>query len=160
MVDDYTSAGLLPGVKKLLNKTGWIGTKVLMFAFDGDPTNEHLPHNYTDNHVAAYIGTHDNETIVGSFRDKTEYELAYLYEYLNIDKKAQIPNALIRLLYQSTADVAIVQMQDILELGSEARMNYPSTVGQNWRWRLTEEEALLDENRRAWIRNLAAVYRR
>ena len=130
MVDDYTSAGLLPGVKKLLNKTGWIGTKVLMFAFDGDPTNEHLPHNYTDNHVAAYIGTHDNETIVGSFRDKT------------------------------TADVAIVQMQDILELGSEARMNYPSTVGQNWRWRLTEEEALLDENRRAWIRNLAAVYRR
>ena len=69
-----------------------------MFAFDGDPTNEHLPHNYTDNHVAAYIGTHDNETIVGSFRDKTEYELAYLYEYLNIDRKAQIPNALIRLL--------------------------------------------------------------
>ena len=67
---------------------------------------------------------------------------------------------MIRLLYQSTADVAIVQMQDILELGSEARMNYPSTVGQNWRWRLTEEEALLDENRRAWIRNLAAVYRR
>ena len=160
MVDDYTSASLLPGVKKLLNKTGWIGTKVLMFAFDGDPTNEHLPHNYTDNHVAAYIGTHDNETIVGSFRDKTEYELAYLYEYLNIDRKAQIPNALIRLLYQSTADVAIVQMQDILELGSEARMNYPSTVGQNWRWRLTEEEALLDENRRAWIRNLAVVYRR
>ena len=121
MVDDYTSAGLLPGVKKLLNKTGWIGTKVLMFAFDGDPTNEHLPHNYTDNHVSAYIGTHDNETIVGSFRDKTEYELAYLYEYLNIDRKAQIPNALIRLLYQSTADVAIVQMQDILELGRDRK---------------------------------------
>lgn len=62
-----------------------MGTKVMMFAFDGDPTNEYLPHNYTDSHVVAYIGTHDNETIVGSFSDKTDYELAYMYEYLNIE---------------------------------------------------------------------------
>ena len=60
-----------------------------MFAFDGDPTNEYLPHNYTDSHVVAYIGTHDNETIVGSFSDKTDYELAYMYEYLNIENKSQ-----------------------------------------------------------------------
>ena len=69
VADDYTSASLLPGVKKLLAKSGWMGTKVMMFAFDGDPTNEYLPHNYTDSHVVAYIGTHDNETIVGSFSD-------------------------------------------------------------------------------------------
>lgn len=85
VADDYTSASLLPGVKKLLAKSGWMGTKVMMFAFDGDPTNEYLPHNYTDSHVVAYIGTHDNETIVGSFSDKTDYELAYMYEYLNIE---------------------------------------------------------------------------
>ena len=96
VADDYTSASLLPGVKKLLAKSGWMGTKVMMFAFDGDPTNEYLPHNYTDSHVVAYIGTHDNETIVGSFSDKTDYELAYLYEYLNIENKSQVPNALIR----------------------------------------------------------------
>ena len=96
VADDYTSASLLPGVKKLLAKSGWMGTKVMMFAFDGDPTNEYLPHNYTDSHVVAYIGTHDNETIVGSFSDKTDYELAYMYEYLNIENKSQVPNALIR----------------------------------------------------------------
>lgn len=119
----------------------------MMFAFDGDPTNEYLPHNYTDSHVVAYIGTHDNETIVGSFSDKTDYELAYLYEYLNIENKSQVPNALIRELYHSTAELAIVQMQDILELGNEARMNYPSTVGHNWRWRMTSKPHRLDNER-------------
>lgn len=160
VADDYTSASLLPGVKKLLAKSGWMGTKVMMFAFDGDPTNEYLPHNYTDSHVVAYIGTHDNETIVGSFSDKTDYELAYLYEYLNIENKSQVPNALIRELYHSTAELAIVQMQDILELGNEARMNYPSTVGHNWRWRMTSKPHRLDNEKIAWIRNIAVVYRR
>ena len=158
IADDYTGAALLPGVKKLLSKTGWMGTKVLMFAFDGNTANEHLPHNYVNSQVAVYCGTHDNETIVGTFRDKTEYELAYLYQYLNISCKEEIPDALIRAAYASTADLAIIQMQDILKLGNEARMNEPSTVGGNWRWRLGQEE--LDESRIAWIRNLAAVYRR
>lgn len=158
IADDYTGAALLPGVRKLMSKTGWMGTKDLMFAFDGDTANENLPHNFEDNHVVIYAATHDNDTIVGTFRDKTEYELAYLYEYLNIHSKEEIPDALIRVAYASTADVAMVQMQDILKLGNEARMNQPSTVGVNWRWRMTSE--LLDEQRRAWIRNLAAVYRR
>ena len=158
IADDYTGASLLPGVKKLLGKTQWLNTRVLMFAFDGDTANEHLPHNYVDNHTVVYGGTHDNETIVGSFRDKTEYELAYLYEYLNITCKEEIPDALIRAAYASTADLAIIQMQDILKLGNEARMNAPSTVGFNWRWRLGKEQ--LDDSRRAWIRKLAAVYRR
>ena len=95
---------------------------------------------------------------MGHFRDKTEYELAYLYEYLNISSKEEIPDALIRAAYASTADLAIIQMQDVLRLGNEARMNAPSTVGYNWRWRLGKEQ--LSEERRAWIRNLAAVYRR
>lgn len=158
IADDYGGKALIPGVKKLLAKTGWLDTKVLMFAFDGDPSNEHLPHNYPGSHTVVYAGTHDNDTIVGYFRDKTEYELAYLYEYLNISSQEEIPDALIRCAYASIADIAVIQMQDLLKLGNEARMNAPSTVGYNWRWRLNKEQ--LAESRRAWIRNLAAVYRR
>ena len=158
IADDYGGKALIPGVKKLLAKTGWLDTKVLMFAFYGDPSNEHLPHNYPGSHTVVYAGTHDNDTIVGYFRDKTEYELAYLYEYLNISSQEEIPDALIRCAYASIADIAVIQMQDLLKLGNEARMNAPSTVGYNWRWRLNKEQ--LAESRRAWIRNLAAVYRR
>ena len=94
------------------------------------------------------------------YSEEWAYELAYLYEYLNIENKSQVPNALIRELYHSTAELAIVQMQDILELGNEARMNYPSTVGHNWRWRMTSKPHRLDNEKIAWIRNIAVVYRR
>lgn len=148
----------VPGVKKLMTKTGWPGMKILLFAFDGNTANEHLPHNYRDTNCVVYAGTHDNDTIVGYFRDKTEYELAYLYEYLNISSKEELPDAFIRLAYSSIANVVILQMQDILKLGNEARMNLPSTVGTNWRWRVGEET--LSEERRAWIRTMATIYRR
>lgn len=158
IADDYGNKVLVPGTRRLLHRAGWYGTKVLMFAFDGDPANEYLPHNYMDGHLVIYAGTHDNDTIVGYVRGKTEYELAYLYEYLNIDSQEEIPDAVIRCAYASIADIAIIQMQDLLKLGNEARMNEPSTIGCNWRWRLGREQ--LTESRRAWIRNLAAVYRR
>lgn len=148
----------VPAVKKLLAKTGWPGMHVLLFAFDGNTANEHLPHNYADGNLVVYAGTHDNETVVGYFRDKTEYELAYLYEYLNIKKKADIPDAVIRAAYASVADIVIMQMQDLLKLGNEARMNFPSTVGTNWRWRALKGS--LGEERRAWIRTMTLLYRR
>lgn len=147
-----------PGVKKLMAKTGWPGIKILILAFDDDTANEHLPHNYNDSNLVIYAGTHDNETIVGYFRDKSDYELAYLYEYLNIKGKEEIPDALIRAAYASIADVAIIQMQDLLRLGNDARMNAPSTVDYNWRWRVGKDT--LSDERREWIRTLAAVYRR
>ncbi|SFG19156.1 4-alpha-glucanotransferase [Lachnospiraceae bacterium C7] len=158
IADTYCGKALIPGVKKLLNKSGWLDVKVLMFAFDDDTSNEYLPHNYQNTDLAVYAGTHDNDTIVGFFRDKTDYELAYLYEYLNISCRDEIPDALIRAAYQSVGSLAIIQMQDILKLGNEARMNEPSTVGYNWRWRLGHEN--LNEKRRAWIRNIAITYRR
>ncbi len=148
----------VPAVKKLLAKTGWPGMKILLFAFDGNTANEHLPHNYEDSNLVVYAGTHDNETIVGYFRDKTEYELAYLYEYLNIKKKDDIPDAIIRTAYGSVADIAIMQMQDLLKLGNETRMNFPSTVGCNWSWRTLRES--LDEERRTWLRTMTLLYRR
>ena len=148
----------VPAVKKLLNKAGWPGMKVMLFAFDGNPANEHLPHNYQDGNLVVYAGTHDNETVVGFFRDKTEYELAFLYEYLNIQKKEEIPDAIIRTAYASVANIVIMQMQDLLKLGNEARMNFPSTVGSNWKWRTLSDS--LSEERRTWIRTMTLLYSR
>lgn len=149
---------VLPGVNKLIHKMGWPDIKILLFAFDGKADNEYLPHNYTDNNTVLYVGTHDNDTLVGYYRNHTDYELAYMYSYLNIENKEQISNAMIRTAYASVADVVILQMQDILQLGNEARMNRPSTVGINWKWRFTDE--LLPEERRSWIRTQTALYRR
>lgn len=149
---------VVPGVKKLIQRTGWPGMKILQFAFDGNPEHEFLPHNYTDTNTVVYGGTHDNETIVGYFQDKCEYELAFLYKYLNITSKEEIPDAIIRLAYSSTADVVIFQMQDLLKLGNEARMNLPSTIGTNWRWRMKEKN--FSKERINWIRTMVMIYRR
>ena len=148
----------VPGVKKLIQKTGWPGMKILIFAFDGNTAHEYLPHNFEDRNRVVYAGTHDNETVVGYFNDKTDYELAFLYEYLNIRSRSEIPSAFIRLAYSSIADVVIFQMQDILELGNEARMNYPSTVGTNWKWRMWKDA--LSEEQKSFIRTMATIYRR
>ena len=145
----------VPAVKKLLKKTGWPGMKVLLFAFDGNTGNEHLPYNYENGNLVAYTGTHDNETIVGYFAEKTEEELAFIYDFLNISKREEIPDAIIRAAYGSVADIVILQMQDILKLGNEARMNFPSTVGTNWRWRLVKDS--FTDERKEFIKMLTFV---
>lgn len=158
IVEDVGLKNQIPGVKKLRTKMNWAGTKVLMQAFDGDTANEYLPHNYMDSNLVVYAGTHDNETIVGYFNNKQDSELTYLCQYLNISRKEEIPDALVRAAYASVADIAMIQMQDLLKLGNEARMNAPSTVGRNWQWRVRKD--ILSEERRAWIRNMASIYRR
>lgn len=145
----------VPAVKKLLRKTGWPGMKVLLFAFDGNTKNEHLPYHYEGGNLAVYTGTHDNETIVGYFAEKTEEELAFCYDLLHISRKEEIPDAMIRAAYGSVADIVILQMQDILKLGNEARMNFPATIGTNWRWRLTKGS--LTDERIEFIRRLALI---
>lgn len=147
----------VPEVKELLKETGWPGMKILLFAFDGNTAHEYLPHNYEDRNIAVYPGTHDNDTVAGFFAEKTEEELDFLCRYLQTDR-AGISEAVIRLAYSSIADLVVVQMQDILKLGNEARMNLPSTMGQNWRWRFAKEE--LSEQRVWWLRELAYLYRR
>lgn len=148
----------VPGVQRLMQKTGWPGMKILLFGFDGNPNHEYLPHNYPNSSTVVYAGTHDNETVRGYFQNIPEHELAYLYEYLNIRSKEEIPDAFIRLAYSSIADVAIFQMQDLMKLGNESRMNFPGTIGRNWRWRIPYNP--LDEGRRAWLRNLASTFGR
>ncbi len=158
IVDDAGPRTIVPGVKKLVEKFGCPCTRILLMAFNTGTDNDNLPHNYQNSNLIVYPSTHDNETLVGFAESRDESKLSYLYEYLNIEDKKDIPDAMIRLAYGSCADVVIVQMQDILGLGNDARMNAPSTIGGNWQWRVGHES--LDSERSAWIRQLANIYRR
>lgn len=125
-----------PEVRKLINWTGWPGMKILEFAFDGDAANEYLPHNYSNSNCIVYGGTHDNQTLMGYYGDKRKRDLKFLMRYLHIKRTEQIPKAMQRAAYASIAETVIFQMQDILEMDDRTRMNEPSTVGKNWRWRM------------------------
>lgn len=127
---------VVDSVRNLIDATGWPGMKVLEFAFGGGADNDHLPHNMQSPNVVIYGGTHDNETVVGYFEGCGKKELRYAMQYMGIKHKHQIPDAVLKLAYQSIAKTAIFQMQDILKLDNRARMNLPSTVGTNWRWRM------------------------
>lgn len=122
-------------VRSLLAASGLPGMKVLEFAFDSREDSDYLPHNY-DRHCVVYTGTHDNDTAVGWMRSAPEADVAKAAEYLRLTPEEGLNWGLMRGAWSSVGDLAIVQMQDILGLGSEARMNVPSTVGTNWRWRM------------------------
>ena len=149
---------VVQSVRDLMAETGWPGMKILQFGFDGKNTNSNLPHNYTNSNVLVYGGTHDNETLAGFFGAMDEDDLEWVCKYLNISDKEKVVPAIIRAAYACTADVAIMQMQDILGLDNSARMNLPSTVGQNWRWRLLPDQ--FTEEHVEMLRDLAETYGR
>ena len=134
---------MTPGVKQLLADSGYPGMKVLEFAFDSGEANDYLPHHYTENSV-VYTGTHDNDTLMGWLAEAKQSDIDYAYSYCHITQEEGFNWGLIRTAYESVSNYAIVQMQDILGLGTEARMNIPSTLGGNWTWRINKE-ALTDE---------------
>ena len=111
------------------------GMKILQFAFSG-PENSFLPHHYSSNCV-VYTGTHDNDTSLGWYNSAPDKERIFAKEYMGVDGK-DIAWDLIRLGWASVANYAIAPMQDILELGPSARMNYPGRIGGNWEWRMPE----------------------
>ncbi|MBR2405745.1 MAG: 4-alpha-glucanotransferase [Clostridia bacterium] len=148
---------LHPSVRRLLKRTGYPGMKVLLFAFDGDADNEYLPHHYGANCV-VYGGTHDNETVVGFCRSLRGEKRRFVLDYLGVKRTADLPRALMKAAYASVADVAIFQMQDILQLDNRARMNTPSTLGGNWMWRLRAEQ--ISDDTAAELRTLAKLYSR
>ena len=134
-------------VIKLVKKTGFPGMKILQFAFDSREESDYLPHNYTNNSI-VYTGTHDNDTVVGWWETCSRKDKAFAKRYLNVRATKDIPRAMIRACLASVSDTAIIPMQDYLGLGSEARINTPSTLGDNWKWRLTDgqfTEELADE---------------
>ena len=124
-----------PEVKKLLKDTGFFGMKVIQFAFDSDSSNPYLPHNYEKNCV-VYTGTHDNNTNIGWEENAGETELRFAKRYLNLSENEDVNYGMIRAALMSVADISIINMQDLLRLGSEARINTPSTIGNNWKWRM------------------------
>ena len=148
---------LTPGVVQLLKDSGYPGMKVLEFAFDSGEENDYLPANYTENSV-VYSGTHDNDTIMGWFSTAKESDIEFAKSYCKLTEEEGYNWGIIRTAYESVSKYAIIQMQDILGLGSEARMNTPSTLGGNWVWRI-KSDALTDELA-AKLKNLAVTYNR
>ena len=127
---------LTDSVKKLLADSGFPGMKVFELGFDSRDTNGngYQPHNFIRDCV-AYTGTHDNDTIQGWFASADPVDTEWAREYFRLTKEEGYHWGMMRALWASVADTAIVQAQDLLGLGSEARMNEPSTVGRNWQWR-------------------------
>lgn len=126
---------ITPEVERLRDNFKLPGMKILQFAWS-DPSNAYLPHNYVPNCV-AYTGTHDNDTTRGWFDASVPAERDYALEYLQTDA-AGFTWAMIRQVMASVAALAVVPTQDLLDLGSEARMNMPSTASGNWCWRLKD----------------------
>ncbi len=131
-------------VRQLVKDSGFPGMKVLEFAFDSRDSgcaNDYLPHNYGENCV-AYTGTHDNETIRGWFDSITREEQELARDYLCDSRtpKKELNWSFISLIMRSAARVCIIPLQDYLGCGNECRMNKPSTVGTNWKWRVSKEE--------------------
>lgn len=131
---------LTQNVRDLVTQTGYPGMKILEFGLEGPANHEYLPHNYKSTNIVAYTGTHDNETLTGFLKGKSEEQLKFTYHYFNVRKKEELPYAIIRAVYGSIADVVITQMQDVLLLDNKARMNIPATIGGNWVWRMTKSQ--------------------
>ena len=125
---------LTPSVLKLVKKTGYPGMKILQFAFDPREESDYLPHNYTNNSV-VYTGTHDNDTVNGWLAALGRKDVAFEKKYIGVKRTSDICYNLVRMALASVSDTAIIPLQDYLELGSEARINTPSTLGGNWEWR-------------------------
>ncbi len=124
---------ITPEVEALRDQFGLPGMKVLQFAFSGDPKNPHLPFKYPVNSV-VYAGTHDNNTTVGWYESLDQRTCAYVDEFLG-DSKLKMPWPMLWKVLSSTSNLAILQMQDLLELDGDHRMNTPGTTEGNWGWR-------------------------
>ena len=159
---------ITPEVEALRDEFGFPGMAILQFAFGKDPQAPSFrPHNYTRN-LVAYTGTHDNDTAVGWWNSTGEgdstrtagrrhREKDYARDYLATNGR-EINWVLIRALMQSVADTVLFPLQDVLGLGSEARMNLPATSSGNWRWRFCWE--MLEPAHAARLARMAELYDR
>ncbi|MCX6247831.1 MAG: 4-alpha-glucanotransferase [Bacteroidetes bacterium] len=143
-------------VEELRDSFGLPGMKILQFAFDSSEANDYLPHNFIKNCV-AYTGTHDNDTVKGWFDKAKPEDRKYVLDYLD-SKGKKICRDFIRLVWASVADIAIIPMQDLLELGSEARMNLPGTTLNNWLWRAKNRD--FSDERAQQLAELTKLYGR
>lgn len=152
---------IIDEVRELKKQAGFPGMKVIEFGFDSDEYNDYLPHNYEPNSI-VYAGTHDNETLAGYLGHISGYTKEHLMDYLAIRNEEEYHQTaldrVIRMAYGSVSSVAILQMQDVLGLGNEARTNEPSTLGNNWKWRL--QPGQLTKKEQEYLKKLSTLYRR
>lgn len=146
-----------PEVVQLIEDTGFPGMKILQFAFDPNGDSDYLPHNHNRNSI-VYTGTHDNKTVRDWYETAPEEELKFAVKYLKLDEDEGYSWGLIRGAWSSNAYLAIAQIQDFLDLGEEGRMNTPSTLGNNWTWRVDKNTINDDLSNR--IKELTLLYRR
>lgn len=142
-------------VRQLLKSSGFPGMNVLEFAFDNNKESGYMPHNFLEKSV-SYIGTHDNDTAIGWYKNLDAYTRNFVKDYFKLSFFEGYSWGLIRGMYASVSQLVIIQMQDVLSLGSEARMNTPSTIGGNWAWRMDYSE--LSDKHAARLAKLAATY--
>ena len=148
---------LTDAVRELIRDTGYPGMKVLQFAFDSDESNTYLPFNYDTDHTVVYTGTHDNDTACGWYEKaedwKKKFFTWYVREKTDIGDKygagevfdeAVSADAMVELAMSTRAETCVIPMQDVLGLGSEARVNVPGTAQGNWRWRM-DKDAFTDD---------------
>jgi 4-alpha-glucanotransferase len=144
---------ITPDVHALRDQFQLPGMRVLQFAFDGHEDNPYLPANYVANTV-VYTGTHDNATTRGWFEELNDKQRQRIWNYLKSrgSKSTEGAHALMELAWSSIAALAITPLQDLLNLGKEARMNVPGRPEGNWRWRFTED--MLSDSAFEWLREL------
>ena len=150
---------LTDSVRELQKEIGYPGMKILEFAFGAWDDSAYLPHKYEENCV-VYTGTHDNDTVLGWYGDMPESDKNFLHHYLDhstIVRTGEVNLDLISLALESRGNTVIIPLQDYLGLGSRARINTPSTVGDNWEWRVTKEQ--LNSELRKTILTLHDRYR-
>ena len=150
-----------PALAKFVKDSGFPNMHVIQFAFDGDPKNTHLPHNYLPNSV-AYTGTHDNNTLLGFIWELDEATRREVLAYCGFTSENwDVPEAyrsVMRTLFASVADLAILPIQDVLGYGADTRMNIPGCPEGNWRYRVTS--AQLDGIDKTFFRKLNRLYGR
>jgi 4-alpha-glucanotransferase len=134
---------ITPDVNALRLQFHLPGMSVLQFAFDGFADNPHKPENVTCDRV-YYTGTHDNDTLLGWFSSLDEAEQAAVLTMLKITESSQLIDTMLHIVFASAANLAIVPMQDLLGLGSQARMNTPGTTQGNWSWKFQWQDVPAD----------------
>lgn len=147
---------ITPDVEDLRDSFNFPGMKILQFAFDSGEESNYLPHNYPQNSV-VYTGTHDNDTVLGWYEKAKPADQEYAKEYLNSNGR-NICWDFIRGAWASTADIAIIPLQDLLGLGSEARINTPGNASGNWQWRFKKGD--LNAALAAKLKKLTKTYHR
>ncbi|MGP0073246.1 MAG: 4-alpha-glucanotransferase [Bryobacteraceae bacterium] len=150
---------ITPAVRALRDEFQVPGTRALQFAFDGHADNPNLPHNFVPNTV-VYTGTHDNATTRQWYEESNAPQRHDLWSYLKRapGKTAEVAPALMRLAWSSVAALAIAPLQDLVNLGGEARMNVPGRADGNWRWRC--QEKMLGSEAFQWLKDLTKSSKR